>query len=256
MNRADGQNFPNGFHLKTSDRRIPETGTSGNMIPDSLTITQSVTITDVNLVLLTNHTFDGDMDITLFAPNGDSVNVCFDFFQLGQDDNIITLFDDNADSSLVNNWYTACTPRIKPQNNLNAVFGGDNAQGIWRLKITDDAGGDTGRVYAWGIQINNQTLVGVQEVAGLTPQQFSLDQNYPNPFNPTTTIQFSVPVQSLVTVKIYDILGREVRTLVNEAKTPGTYKVLFDGNGLASGTYFYRMKSGNFIETKKLLLLK
>jgi subtilisin-like proprotein convertase family protein len=256
INRADAQNFPQGFYLKNSDRRIPQTGTSGLMIPDTLSVSQSVVISDLNFYLASNHTFDSDMEVTLVAPTGDSVNVCFDFSMIDNNDNIVTLFDDNADSSLANNVYTSASPRVRPQNSLNAAFTGRNAQGLWRLKINDDAGGDTGRVYFWGIQINNQALVGVQEVAGLTPQQFSLDQNYPNPFNPTTAIQFSVPVQSFVTVKIYDILGREVRTLVNEAKTPGTYKVMFDGNGLASGTYFYRMEAGHFIETKKLLLLK
>jgi hypothetical protein len=175
---------------------------------------------------------------------------------IDNNDNIVTLFDDQADSSLTNSVYTSAAPRIRPQSSLNTAFAGRNAQGIWRLKINDDAGGDTGRVYFWGVQINNQTLVGVEEVAGLQPEQFTLEQNYPNPFNPTTTIQFSLPIKSTVSVKVFDILGREVRTLVNDVKSPGTYKVLFDGTGLASGTYFYRMEAGNYIDTKKLLLLK
>jgi len=257
LNRAPAQNFPQGFYLKTSNRRIPQTGTSGQMIPDSLFISQSVSITDLNFYVATNHTFDADMEITLQGPSGDSVNVCFDFSMLDQNDNIVTMFDDNADSSLTNNVYTSAAPRIKPQSNLNTVFGGRNSQGWWRLKINDDAGGDTGRVYFWGIQINNQVLVGVEEIAGTVPEQFHLQQNYPNPFNPTTTIQFAVPRQALVTIKLYDILGREVRTLVNEEKSPGNYKVLFDAAGLASGTYFYRLEAaGSFVETKKLMLLK
>jgi hypothetical protein len=196
------------------------------------------------------------MDITLFAPNGDSVNVCFDYSQLGQDDNIITVFDDNADSSLVNLRYTSCAPWIKPQNSMNAVFAGDNAQGVWRLKINDDAGGDTGRVYAWGIQINNQTIVGVEEVVAELPSTYELAQNYPNPFNPSTTIQFSIPTAGVVRLVLYDILGRQVATLLDEEKAPGTYKVDFNGSQFASGTYFYRLQAGTFSDTKKLLLLK
>jgi hypothetical protein len=139
---------------------------------------------------------------------------------------------------------------------MNAVFAGDNAQGVWRLKINDDAGGDTGRVYAWGIQINNQTIVGVEEVVAELPSTYELAQNYPNPFNPSTTIQFSIPTAGVVRLVLYDILGRQVATLLDEEKAPGTYKVDFNGSQFASGTYFYRLQAGTFSDTKKLLLLK
>ncbi len=88
------------------------------------------------------------------------------------------------------------------------------------------------------------------------PQLFKLHQNYPNPFNPRTTIRYELPKSSMVTLSVYDILGREVKTLVNEAKQPGTYTVEFDGSGLASGVYFYRLQAGGFVEAKKLLLLR
>jgi hypothetical protein len=93
------------------------------------------------------------------------------------------------------------------------------------------------------------------------PSKFSLSQNYPNPFNPTTRIQFTIVNRQLTIVKVYDVLGREVATLVNEVKQPGTYTVEFsgkggDGSNLASGVYFYRLQAGSFVETKKLLLLK
>lgn len=88
------------------------------------------------------------------------------------------------------------------------------------------------------------------------PSHFLLSQNYPNPFNPTTTIIYSIPKQSLVTLKIYDILGREITTLVNEEKIAGTYKIDFNALSLASGVYFYRLEAGIYISTKKLILLK
>ncbi|MFQ5752250.1 MAG: T9SS type A sorting domain-containing protein [bacterium] len=88
------------------------------------------------------------------------------------------------------------------------------------------------------------------------PKEFRLEQNYPNPFNPTTTIQFALPKPCKVTLKLYDILGRDVATLVDEEFEPGEYKVVFDAQGLASGVYFYRIQAGGFIKTKKLLLLK
>ncbi len=96
-----------------------------------------------------------------------------------------------------------------------------------------------------------------------TPTQFSLSQNYPNPFNPTTKIKYSIPFVEVghapslhVTLKVYDILGSEVAILVNEEKPAGEYEVEFDGSKLASGIYFYQLKAGNFVETKKFILMK
>lgn len=85
---------------------------------------------------------------------------------------------------------------------------------------------------------------------------FRLEQNYPNPFNPTTTISFSIPERHFVSLKIYDLLGREVATLINEEKDQGYHKIIFDGFHLKSGIYFYKIQTGDYIETKKALLLK
>jgi photosystem II stability/assembly factor-like uncharacterized protein len=87
-------------------------------------------------------------------------------------------------------------------------------------------------------------------------QTYELFQNYPNPFNPTTNISFILPIQSRVTLKIFDILGREITTLLNEEKKEGTYLIPFNGTLLASGVYFYRLQAGSFVQTKKLLLQK
>jgi hypothetical protein len=85
---------------------------------------------------------------------------------------------------------------------------------------------------------------------------YALSQNYPNPFNLSTIITYEIPSRGLVSLKIYDLLGREVETLVNEEKSPGRYEVKFDGSGLASGIYFYRITTNNFTGTKKMLLMK
>jgi len=90
----------------------------------------------------------------------------------------------------------------------------------------------------------------------LSPNSYNLAQNYPNPFNPTTTIQYSIPQHSNVTLKVYDILGNEVATLVNEEKGRGVYSVSFDASQLSSGIYLYRLQAGSFIETKKMILLR
>jgi photosystem II stability/assembly factor-like uncharacterized protein len=92
--------------------------------------------------------------------------------------------------------------------------------------------------------------------AGAAPMKFSLDQNYPNPFNPVTVISYQLAVNSFVTVRVYDILGREVSILVNEEKPAGSYTIRWDATDFASGVFFYRLQAGTFSDTKKLLLLK
>ena len=85
---------------------------------------------------------------------------------------------------------------------------------------------------------------------------FALGQNYPNPFNPNTTIEYSIPQQSFVVLKIFDGLGREVVTLGNVKKDAGKYSVRFDASGLPSGVYLYRLQTGSFTQTRKLMLVK
>ena len=99
------------------------------------------------------------------------------------------------------------------------------------------------------------TLTGIIVISE-TPEKFSLSQNYPNPFNPTTKINFAIPKQGFVTLKVYDILGKEVTTLVNEVKTAGSYSVDFNGNNFSSGVYFYKIEVNGFTDAKKMILVK
>ncbi len=100
------------------------------------------------------------------------------------------------------------------------------------------------------------TPMAVEEVHSYLPKQYTLEQNYPNPFNPSTTITYSIPREGMVTIKIYNILGQEIQTLVNQNKTPGIYKVNFNANNLSSGVYFYSLRVGEVNQVKKMLLLK
>jgi hypothetical protein len=88
------------------------------------------------------------------------------------------------------------------------------------------------------------------------PTEYTLKQNYPNPFNPTTVISYALPKSGIVKLVVYDLLGREVKTLVNEFKAAGTYEITFDASGIASGLYFYRFEAGGFIDIKKIVLIK
>ncbi len=98
--------------------------------------------------------------------------------------------------------------------------------------------------------------IGIQLTNSEIPQHYNLHQNYPNPFNPTSIIKFELPKSSNVTIKIFDILGREVETLVNEYKTSGNYEIQFDASQYSSGIYFYMMEAGDFVESKKMVLIK
>ena len=88
------------------------------------------------------------------------------------------------------------------------------------------------------------------------PAEYKLEQNYPNPFNPTTTIRYSIPKAGIVNLKVYNLIGEEITTLVNEDKAAGNYEVEFDASQLPSGVYLYQLNAADFVETKKMVLLK
>ena len=100
-----------------------------------------------------------------------------------------------------------------------------------------------------------QNPVGVDDEK-LIADKFELLQNYPNPFNPTTSIQYAISNRQFVSLKIYDVLGNEVASLVNEEKSVGVYEVMFDATGLSSGMYLYKLQAGSYVETKKMVLLR
>jgi photosystem II stability/assembly factor-like uncharacterized protein len=149
-----------------------------------------------------------------------------------------------------------------------SIYGTTNGGINWLLQST----GTTFALYSmsfvsastgWAVGYNGRILkttnggiTVVQQVSNEIPKSFSLSQNYPNPFNPNSKIKFQIPKSSDVKLVVYDVLGREVQTLINESISPGTYEVTFDGSNLPSGVYFYRLVAGNFVETKRLVLLK
>ena len=143
----------------------------------------------------------------------------------------------------------------------------------------------TGWTVSWGrvFKTTNGGSTFINPLSTETPSAFSLSQNYPNPFNPVTKIKFSVPqvrhlfggssplakqireaslgglpaaAGDLIQLKVYDVMGREVQTLVNESLKPGTYEATFDGSALNSGVYFYKMTARNYSETRKMLMIK
>jgi len=119
----------------------------------------------------------------------------------------------------------------------------------------------TGTVYFDDLTIKSTSVTDVKELNKLIPDQFAVYQNYPNPFNPSTIITYALPQASKVTIVIYDMLGREVKTLVDNYETPGNHQIVWNGDNnfgakVASGAYIYRVVAGNFVATKKMVLLK
>jgi photosystem II stability/assembly factor-like uncharacterized protein len=116
--------------------------------------------------------------------------------------------------------------------------------------------------HGWAIGLNgsiykyNTDMIRINEIQSEVPSHFYLFQNYPNPFNPKTIIEYQLPLNSYVILKIYDMLGREVATPVSKLESAGTHKVVFNGNNLASGIYFYTLRAGDFEASKKMILLK
>ncbi|MCB0722499.1 MAG: T9SS type A sorting domain-containing protein [Ignavibacteriae bacterium] len=104
--------------------------------------------------------------------------------------------------------------------------------------------------------IKYSAVTNISHTQNEVPEKYELSQNYPNPFNPSTNIQFDLPKEGLVSLKIYDMLGREVAALVNEFRNAGRYIIGFNGSRLASGVYYYKLKAGNFEQTKRMVLIK
>jgi plastocyanin len=145
--------------------------------------------------------------------------------------------------------------------NDNSFFSGPAAPAPWEFTHTFNAVGDfpyycephQGMGMTGTIIVQDPVSVPDDE---LISEEFELKQNYPNPFNPLTKIQYSTSTRQFVTLKVYNILGDEVATLVNEEKPAGVYSVNFDASGLSSGMYLYKIQAGNFVETRKMILMK
>nr|MBN2278200.1 T9SS type A sorting domain-containing protein [candidate division Zixibacteria bacterium] len=128
-----------------------------------------------------------------------------------------------------------------------------------RLRFMCDASSNTDDVYIDAIEFRGMGASGsgaAAKAGTLIPEEFALSQNYPNPFNPTTTIQFSLPSAGNVNLEVYNVLGQRVATLVDEALEAGVHTVRWDASNQSSGIYLYRIKASEFVETKKMMLIK
>ena len=216
--------------------------------------TEDYLIQDINLEIDTViHTNVSDLEFYL-THNGITDTLIYSVGGTGSNF-INTVLDDSATMSVINAT-APFTGTFKPQSPLS-IFNGVPAKGEWELRIYDRAAGNTGTLQQWSMKVIMSTNpTGVNEIGSNTPDEFSLSQNYPNPFNPNTKIKFTIKEKGLVTLKVYDILGKEISTLVNDVKSQGLYDVDFNAAGLSSGIYFYSLQSGSNVESKKMILIK
>jgi hypothetical protein len=139
--------------------------------------------------------------------------------------------------------------------NISGINNGDSIYVGFREWVTNNIS-DGGIVQLDLVQGVGSQVVSNGNISGLLPGQFSLSQNYPNPFNPSTTIYYSLPKSANVKLTVFDVLGNEVTTLVNENKLGGTHKIDFNAGNLASGIYFYKLIAGDYVEVRKMTLIK
>ena len=211
-------------------------------------------IEDVNVLIDTVfHTWDSDLDYTL-SHSGTSVVIIYRVD--GSGNNFIGTHLDDSSMTSIGSGLAPFTGKFRPSHPL-AAFNNPTASpnGYWKLRIYDNAAGDTGVLKAWCLEISYYKITGGIETIEV-PNFYALGQNYPNPFNPTTKIEYYIPRSGNVKLTVYDLTGREVAVLVDENKNPGIYSVNFNASLLSSGVYFYKIVSGTFTDVKKMVLLK
>lgn len=201
------------------------------------------------------HTNDGDLEFYL-EHNG--ITDTLIYRNGGSGDNFLGTFLNDATNFPLVSGTAPFRGSYKSYRPLSR-FNGQNPNGFWKLRIFDRAAGNTGTLEAWSLNITYTQVIGITGNQN-TPSEYKLFQNYPNPFNPVTKIKFSLPNGNernlAVKLKIYDILGREVTTLINQQMKPGSYIAEWNAGNYASGVYFYRLETGDFAETKKMVLVK
>ncbi len=207
--------------------------------PMALAMGAGVTVTSVEVFVDIVHTYQGDLTVDLTSPAGTTVRL------------------HNRTGSGTDNIYGWYPDTLTPAGDLG-LFAGQVLDGNWTLTVADLAGGDVGTLSEWCLKI---VYGGGSTGAGDAPAVLSLAQNFPNPFNPSTTITFAVPRAGRVDLQVYDLAGRQVRTLVGGELAATTHTVVWDGRDdtgrqAASGTYYYRLRSEGQELTRKMTLLK
>jgi subtilisin-like proprotein convertase family protein len=220
---------------------------------DSIIIQDDRIVSDLNVNLTINFLIDSVLYISLVSPQGSPMLLSAHNGGAGAN-YINTTFDDSATVS-IKNGQAPFTGVFRPEHDLGFVCNEKPFAGVWKLRVFNLSQSLTGEIVSWCLNAFLHDPIGITN--NQVPVKISLSQNYPNPFNPTTTIRISLERQSEVKLIVYDVLGREMKVVINNKMNGGDYNIKFDGSGLSSGIYFYTMYlNGSRYETKKMMLIK
>lgn len=241
-NLSNGQ-FHSGYLMNMPQKRIPSSGISGTA-KDTIEILSSDVISDMNIFTDINHLDTRKLRLTITGPTGASVEFFSNTALSDSNNNIVTVFDSDADSSLINGRYVAFGPKIRPQIDLDAVYSGSNSKGKWILTVADDGGSDTGILVSWGIQINNNTFI---------PSNLECTSLIEGYYNSVSNSQFPDTVRYFLRSAIlpYSIIDSS-RSKVNSS---GTALVPFT-KAQQLTNYFLVLKHRNSIETWSSSVIK
>jgi len=241
--------FPNNFYLSAPNLTIPDNTT----VYDSIMVSDFPgNLTAIDVFVGIEHTYISDLGITIIAPNGNQALLLYDRGGAGK--HLLTFFNDNYILTSTTAGYNPPWSSFLKPDNAMGTFGNTPVNGKWKIKISDNQTSDVGTLIEWGLRFN--ASIGIRKIDEKIPNKFNLYQNYPNPFNPTTNIKFDLPKNLFVSLKIYDILGKEVANLISSELTAGSYNAEWNASQYSNGIYFYRIETGNYKETKKMLLIK
>src|SRR3990172_173936 len=253
---------PPSFYTYTIGNYIVMNRTVGKICPNSSSIYDTITISgypanyvvwDVSVELNVSHRTDSDVDLYLFKGSTQS-ELTSDNGSSG-DSYVNTIFDDSA-SLPITSGTAPFTNKYRPETPLSAFIGLTSpVNGLWILRMDDDAAGDFGTLDSWTLEIYYIIYMGGIQTSTI-PSRFALYQNYPNPFNPVTKIRYDVPKESFVEITVYDILGKEITKLVNGNVKAGIHEAEFNSLNLSSGIYMYRMAAETFVDIKKMVVIK
>jgi subtilisin-like proprotein convertase family protein len=232
-------------------KNLPKDIPPKQIIYDSIFVDLPKLIMDIDVEVSINHTNDTDLYVMLTRSGFGQTNMSIR--NGGSGDNYVnTIFDDEADT-LIANGTPPFTGRYKPEYSLDK-YDNSSTYGYWVLKILNMSDSITGQLVDWCVNISYFNPIGI--VGSQVPARFSLSQNYPNPFNASTKISYEIPENGNVKLIIYDLLGREVSVLVNSELIAGKYEAVWNAENNASGIYFYRIAYKDFVQTKKMVLVK
>jgi subtilisin-like proprotein convertase family protein len=221
------------------------------LVCDTILTNQNGYVDNIQVNLTIYHHNDGDLIIQMSKAGMGTLDLSQRNGEGGKN-YFYTTFDDNA-TVPIKSGTPPFTGSYKPQSPLS-VYKNHPIAGTWILRVLDLVNGNQGTLSYWCVIFRSKNSINIEETE--IPASFNLSQNYPNPFNSTTRINYSIPKNSNVEMKIYDMLGREVRTLVNEHQNAGNYVVMFNAGELASGMYFFKLKTDDFSNVKKMILIK